>query len=93
MLVFIFQNVADLLRNGGYSSAFMHTLLMFYAIISILILLNMLIAMMGTTFSDVVAKQGTGWRQYQVHSWNHSYVLPMLLLFVCAVYAGTCEMQ
>ncbi len=28
-----------------------------------------------------------------VHSWNHSYVLPMLLLFVCAVYAGTCEVQ
>ncbi len=28
-----------------------------------------------------------------LHSWNHSYVLPMLLLFVCAVYAGTCEVQ
>ncbi len=25
-----------------------------------------------------------------VHSWNQCYMLPMLLLFVCVVYAGMC---
>ncbi len=51
---------------GNYRTFMVEGLLLFYALIGLIILLNMLIAMMSTTFNIVVEKQGTGWRQYQV---------------------------
>ena len=60
------QNVADLFHEDRQNSMYVEALLIMYGIISVIILLNMLIAMMGTTLSTVVEQHGTGWRQYQV---------------------------
>ena len=60
------QNVADMFHEDRQSSMYVEALLIIYGIISVIILLNMLIAMMGTTLSMVVEEHGTGWRQYQV---------------------------
>ena len=47
--------------------SFVEQMLIFvYGLVSIQILLNMLIEMMNDTNSDVISKQGKGWRQYQV---------------------------
>ncbi len=60
------QKVAEVFHADNQGSTWIETLLIVYGIISVIILLNMLIAMMGTTMSEVVQKHGTGWRQYQV---------------------------
>ena len=62
------QNVADLFHEDRQNSMYVEALLIMYGIISVIILLNMLIAMMGTTLSTVVEQHGTGWRQYQVRA-------------------------
>ena len=58
------QNVACVFEHHqrrSYSTMFLKTL---YAVISAVILLNMLIAIMSNTVTE--AQQGKGWRQYQV---------------------------
>ena len=60
------QNVGYLFELDKYRSFCIELLLFIYGLISTIILLNMLIATMNTTYSDVITKQGKGWRQYQV---------------------------
>ena len=60
------QYVTDRFHQDVLSSTFIRILLIAYAVLSVIILLNMLIAMMGTTLSMVISKEGTGWRQHQV---------------------------
>ena len=67
------QNVGYLFELERFRSFMIELLLFVYGLISTIILLNMLIAAMSTTYSDVIQKQGRGWRQYQVC--NPSYVI------------------
>ena len=67
------QNVGYLFELERFRSFMIELLLFAYGLISTIILLNMLIAAMSTTYSDVIQKQGRGWRQYQVC--NPSYVI------------------
>ncbi len=60
------QDVSDLFQQEAANSYIIRTLLIAYGVVSVLILLNMLIAMMGTTLTVVIETEGTGWRQYQV---------------------------
>ena len=60
------QVVTDLFQGDNLNSSFVRLLLIAYTILSVIVLLNMLIAMMGTTMSVVMEREGTGWRQYQV---------------------------
>ena len=53
------QNVADMFHEDRQNSMYVEALLIMYGIISVIILLNMLIAMMGTTLSTVVEQHGT----------------------------------
>ena len=61
------QIISDLFHDDNQNSTFIRLLLIAYAILSVIVLLNMLIAMMGTTMSVVMQEEGTGWRQYQVN--------------------------
>ncbi len=60
------QKVADVFHADALRSTWTETLLIIYGVVSVIVLLNMLIAMMGTTMSNTVQQHGTGWRQYQV---------------------------
>ncbi len=60
------QNVGYLFELDKYRSFYIELLIFLYGLISLIVLLNMLIATMNTTYSDVITKQGKGWRQYQV---------------------------
>ena len=62
------QNVGYLFELDKYRSFIIELLIFIYGLISTIILLNMLIAAMNTTYSDVITKQGKGWRQYQVQN-------------------------
>ena len=62
------QDITDRFHKDALSSTFIRLLLIAYAVLSVIILLNMLIAMMGTTLSMVISKEGTGWRQHQVRN-------------------------
>ena len=62
------QDVTDRFQRNALNCTFIRLLLIAYAVLSGIILLNMLIAMMGSTLSMVVSKEGTGWRQHQVRS-------------------------
>ena len=62
------QDVTDRFHRNALNCTIIRLLLIAYAVLSGIILLNMLIAMMGSTLSMVVSKEGTGWRQHQVRS-------------------------
>ncbi len=60
------QGVAELFKDHHVGNYWVRALLIGYGVVSALILLNMLIAMMGTTLTNVTGTKGTGWRQHQV---------------------------
>ncbi len=59
-------DVQDLFQQYSVHSLGIQALLITYGVVSVLVLLNMLIAMMGTTLAVVSEKEGTGWRRQQV---------------------------
>ena len=59
------QSMGHMMEESKYRSFFIEFMLFLYGLTSVVVLLNMLIATMGTTYSDVLAKQAKGWRQYQ----------------------------
>ena len=63
------QNVGYLFELDRFRSFMIELLLFVYALISTIILLNMLIAAMSATYADVIQKHGRGWRQFQVLSY------------------------
>ena len=68
------RNVACLFEDNTKNMAMILFLITTYAVISVLVLLNMLIAIMTNTVTE--AQQDKGWRQYQVsyvHSFQYSY--------------------
>ncbi len=67
------QDVSGLF-DGTLTKAVVGILLVLYGLISVVILLNMLIALMGSTLSTVVTEEGLGWKQYQVVSFFLSRV-------------------
>ena len=62
------QNVGYLFEIDKYKSFVTELLIFVYGLISIILLLNLLIATMNDTYSGVILEQGKGWRQYQVRS-------------------------
>ena len=54
-------------KTEFYKTFYIELLLVLYGLAAIVILLNMLIAAMSETYLNVIAKQGKGWRQFQVH--------------------------
>ena len=58
------RNLACLFEYNNRSVNTILTLVTFYAVISAVVLLNMLIAIMSNTVTE--AQQSKGWRQYQV---------------------------
>ena len=60
------QSVGHMFTVNKYKTFYVELLLLLYGLASIVILLNMLIAAMNTTYSNVIDKQGKGWRQFQV---------------------------
>ena len=60
------QNAGYLFKLDKRRSFVIEVLIFIYGLISLIILLNMLIATIGTTYSEVITKQGKRWRQYQV---------------------------
>ena len=62
------QNVGYLFEIDKYKSFVTEFLIFIYGLISIILLLNLLIATMNDTYSGVISEQGKGWRQYQVRS-------------------------
>ena len=67
------QNVGYLFEIDKYKSFVTEFLIFIYGLISIILLLNLLIATMNDTYSGVILEQGKGWRQYTRY---------LLLLFV-----------
>ena len=67
------QDVSDAFKEGYQKSKIIKTLLIGYGVVSVVILLNMLIALMGTTLTVVLETEGTGWRQYQVSTCTHVF--------------------
>ena len=63
------QNVGYLFELERFRSFMIELLIFVYGLISTIILLNMLIAAMSATYSEVTQKQGRGWRQFQVTSY------------------------
>ena len=60
------QSIGYMFRVENYNTFYIELLLVLYGLASIVILLNMLIAAMTETYTNVSAKQGKGWRQFQV---------------------------
>ena len=60
------QSIGNVLHKEGLSTLYVEGLLFFHGVLSVILILNMLIAAMNTTYSDVIVKQAKGWRQYQV---------------------------
>ena len=60
------QSIGYMFRVENYSTFYIELMLVLYGLASIVILLNMLIAAMSETYTNVSAKQGKGWRQFQV---------------------------
>ncbi len=69
------KGVSDLFNEHSMNGYWIRTLLIAYGVLSVLILLNMLIAMMGTTLTVVMETEGTGWRQHQVRQVQGSYLV------------------
>ncbi len=62
------QGVTDSFGESPLNVTVMQVLLTTYCVLSALILLNMLIAMMGTTMDRVTQDEGLIWKQHQVRS-------------------------
>ena len=62
------QSVGNMFKTDQYRTFYVEALLFLYGLTAIVILLNMLIAAMSETYLNVIAKQGKGWRQFQVYS-------------------------
>ena len=60
------QNTGNVFYRERYCNLFVEIMLFLYGVLSVTLLLNMLIAAMSKTYSDVMVKQAKGWRQYQV---------------------------
>ena len=60
------QNIGNVFYRERYSNLYVEILVFLYGVLSVILLLNMLIAAMNTTYSDVMVEQAKGWRQYQV---------------------------
>ena len=58
------RNLECIFENNSMDVHFIRALIIFYALISAVVLLNMLIAIMSNTVTE--AQQDKGWRQYQV---------------------------
>ena len=83
------QNIGLMFVKEGYSAWLIEVLVVIYGVITMLIMANMLIAMMTTTFSDVLEKQATGWRQYQVSllmSLKVKVILLAVYIFYCLFF-------
>ena len=60
------QNTGNVFFRERYSNLYVEVMLFLFGVLSLTLLVNMLIAAMNTTYSDVMVKQAKGWRQYQV---------------------------
>ena len=54
------DGIEDKFKARGYSPDYLKILHIFYAAITIVVLLNLLIAMMNDSYSEVKAREGTG---------------------------------
>ncbi len=60
------NTISDIFIESNVNELIIESLLTIYGIITILVLLNLIIALMGSTYEYVRQQQGKGWRQHHV---------------------------